>query len=227
MPNILLSYPRSGNHLTRFFMELLMEQPTNGHPMNKQDKPIHTNTFAKPVPFNITKENRDNFIYHKHHAYSQIRNPEHLILLIRNPKEVILRQTNFDLKKLKTTLGFMYQKNIEYFNAYKGKKKIFFYEDMITDKETFLLELYVFLECENFEKLMYCIENIDDLYKLSHSPKKGRIWGGNKSHHKLNFYYIQSDKYNQKNFNIYLKTSLKGDDFNFVLDKYSIDLENL
>ena len=37
MENIFLSYPRSGNHLVRFFIELLSEIPTYGCKGNKRD----------------------------------------------------------------------------------------------------------------------------------------------------------------------------------------------
>jgi hypothetical protein len=43
---ILLSYPRSGNHLVRFFMELLSEQPTLGVLNNVKDRPIFENIFS-------------------------------------------------------------------------------------------------------------------------------------------------------------------------------------
>jgi len=35
--NVILSYPRSGNHLTRFFIELITEQPTYGYKFDKND----------------------------------------------------------------------------------------------------------------------------------------------------------------------------------------------
>ena len=53
--NILLSFPRSGNHMMRFFIELLSELPTFGCKYNKNDKEIYKNIFNESIPFNIKK----------------------------------------------------------------------------------------------------------------------------------------------------------------------------
>ena len=46
----LLSYPHSGNHLTRFLIEYLTGRPTAGCYYNIKDAPIHTNTFPVVAP---------------------------------------------------------------------------------------------------------------------------------------------------------------------------------
>ena len=53
--NFLLSYPRSGNHLVRFFIELLSELPTYGVKTNINDVFIHLNKFEEEIPFNINE----------------------------------------------------------------------------------------------------------------------------------------------------------------------------
>ena len=58
MENILLSYPRSGNHLVRFFIELLSEIPTYGCKGNKLDIEIYKNEFPEEIPFNIHEQDR-------------------------------------------------------------------------------------------------------------------------------------------------------------------------
>ena len=64
--NILLSYPRSGNHLVRFFIELLSEIPTYGCKGNKNDIEIYRNVFPEKIPFNISDfDKKDCYIkYH-------------------------------------------------------------------------------------------------------------------------------------------------------------------
>ena len=52
--NIILSYPRSGNHLVRFFIELLSEIPTFGCKLFKTDIEIYKNIFPEKIPFNIS-----------------------------------------------------------------------------------------------------------------------------------------------------------------------------
>ena len=89
---ILLSYPRSGNHLVRFFMELLTEQPTLGLHYIRNDVSIFQNTFPTEIPFNIKSlRNYDiENLYRKEHNPPKIT-PTELIFIVRNPREVLLR----------------------------------------------------------------------------------------------------------------------------------------
>ena len=95
---ILLSYPRSGNHLVRFFIELLSETPTFGIDNNKKDIEIYKNKFSEFIPFNIdkNKEYRKNICFCKKHRSPRKPSSE-LIFIIRNPKEVLLRQSNYEM----------------------------------------------------------------------------------------------------------------------------------
>ncbi len=66
--NIILSYPRSGNHLTRFFIELLTEKPTFDCIGNPNDVPIYKNKFRFYIPFNISINNINEIdCYYKYH----------------------------------------------------------------------------------------------------------------------------------------------------------------
>ena len=88
--NVLLSYPRSGNHLCRFFIELLLELPTYGCKGNEKDIEIYKNTFTERIPFNIQSNfNRDE-CYVKYHSCSPKGNINNLILIVRNPREVFI-----------------------------------------------------------------------------------------------------------------------------------------
>ena len=204
--NILLSYPRSGNHLARFFIELLTERPTYGRAA------IYENEFSKEIPFNIRKGNQ-NFIYSQCHYILEQTNKD-LIFIIRNPKEVLLRHCNlrFDIKNYEKYFDVIIQ-----YHEHKGKKIMFFYEDILTNKEQFIKDLNNFLECKNKKKLKYVLDNLNELWELSLNPKN-RVWGGNKSKQSLNYYYQQlGDK---EKFNNYLKNKLKNPDFKFLIDKY-------
>ena len=79
--NLLLSYPRSGNHLVRFLIELLTERPTSGSPGNGKDIPIYKNMFSQPVPFNIKPGTP--FYYTKSH---KPRPANTLIVIVRDPR---------------------------------------------------------------------------------------------------------------------------------------------
>ena len=137
----LLSYPRSGNHLIRFFIELLSELPTYGVKTNINDVFIHLNKFEEEIPFNIN-EYKEVDCYHKAHHISELNsNCDTLIFLIRNPREVLLRQNNNILNMKRYKWYFIL---LDYYINFKGKKKIFYYEDIILKKKILLNYFIIF-----------------------------------------------------------------------------------
>ena len=205
MENILLSYPRSGNHLVRFFIELLSETPTFGCKGNERDIEIYKNVFPEEVPFNISDFNKMD-CYFKYHSPPKNKNlrQNKLILIIRNPKEVLLRTNNY---KIKNHSFNTYYRNIDYYNNHKGEKLLLYYEDIITNRQNFINSLYDFLEVNNIEKKKYVLSNIDKLYDLS-SKGENRIWGGIKS--KTNdHYYKQIPKSIKEQFDNYINDQFK------------------
>ena len=216
--NILLSYPRSGNHLVRFFIELLSEKPTFGCIGNSNDIEIYKNKFTEDIPFNISNSNNTENCYHKRHGHDydidsiKINN---LIFIIRNPREVLLRHSNFTLNNNYD----IYFKDIDLYNNHKGKKLLLYYEDILTDKETFINTLYDFLEINNKDKKDYVLSNIDKLYNLSLNAKK-RAWGGNNSNGMLDFYYKQIPLSIKPQFDKYLNDKIKK--YPFLNEKYNL-----
>jgi hypothetical protein len=93
---IILSYPRSGNHLTRFFIELLTEKPTVGCLFNPLDVPIYKNKFNNSLPFNIDDNFSKDDCYYKYHNIPDIES-SNLIFILRNPREVLLRHDNYNM----------------------------------------------------------------------------------------------------------------------------------
>ena len=137
--NILLSYPRSGNHLVRFFIELLSEIPTYGCKGNKNDIEIYRNVFPEKIPFNISDFDKKDCYIKYHFPPSQNIHSNKLILIVRNPKEVLLRHTNNKLRiKCSWDSYETYYKNIDFYNNHKGKKLLLYYEDILTDKTNFI-----------------------------------------------------------------------------------------
>ena len=149
--NIILSYPRSGNHLCRFFIELLSEIPTFGCKTNNIDIEIYKNIFTEKIPFNI-KENYSKLdAYYKYHGPNplfQNKNLKNLIFIIRNPKEVLLRHNNYNLKFNSFRLYF---RNIDFYNKFTGKK-IYSIMKILLQIKRFINKLYEFLEINNIEK---------------------------------------------------------------------------
>jgi len=192
--NMLLSYSGSGNHLVRFFIELLTERPTLGWDYVKEDVPIYKATFAEPIPFNITPDAKP--LYKKEHHPPSWK-PEKLIVVARNPQEVMVRQAGINLNNFHNNMFIntsivsqhvdLYFEIIQYYVDFKGEKLLLFYEDLLTDKVGFLKKLYDFMEIKKPEKLDYAIENVDKLYYMSKGGTN-RIWLGPKSDGKTVFY---------------------------------------
>lgn len=216
---LLLSYERSGNHLTRFFIELLSECPTLGW-IAKEDTPIYLNIFPEEIPFNIRgieDYNIDN-LYKKEHHVPKVKDLKKLIFLVRNPKEVLIRQNN---NMINIDSYNMYFKLIDYYNSSTVDKIVFFYEDMLTDKVKFINELYDFLELENPKKKAYVLENIEHLYELS-ALGKGRAWRGVKSNGELSYYYKQIPEDIKTEFDEYLENKLNSGKYELIKHKYNL-----
>ena len=193
--NVLLSYSGSGNHLVRFFIELLTEQPTIGWSYVKDDIAICKAIFEESIPFNINDDTPP--IYRKEHFPPEYKH-EKLILILRNPREVLVRQTGKNLNNfidgmfintsLVTEHMDYYFNNYEYYLSFKGEKLLLFYEDLLTYKEAFVKQLYNFLKPGKPGKLQYALDNIERLYMLSRTGKN-RAWLGSKSDLTCSFYY--------------------------------------
>ena len=217
--HILLSYPRSGNHLCRFFIELLSELPTFGCHKNKKDVEIYKNKFDKEIPFNISNYNKKDCYIKYHWPPNSNDNFDNLILIVRNPREVLLRNLNYKMVFNNKWDSFqVYFNNIDYYNNYKGKKLILFYEDILTDKVGFINILYDFLSLKNETKKKYILDNLEELFTLSLNGKN-RDWRGNKSNNKLNYYYKKIPKKTKKFFDKYIDIKFKK--YLFLKKKYN------
>lgn len=220
MTKCLLSYPRSGNHLVRFFIELLSEIPTIGCMDNKKDIMICMNTFTEVIPFNISQYNIDSCYYKYHHIPNNI-NIDSLIIIIRNPNEVLLRyHNNIPIYDNNPNSCKDYFDILDYYINFTGKKICFFYEDIITDKIQFINNLYNFLELDNESKKTYVLENLEKLYILS-STGTNRSWEGICSN-SCNFYYSKIPIDIKPVFDNYINTKMKNIKYLFIKNKYNL-----
>jgi hypothetical protein len=226
---VLLSYPRSGNHLVRFLIELLTEQPTLGVKDSPLDIPLYKNTYAKPIPFNIEPDvetvNTESY-YRKIHIPPNTHNDiDEMILILRNPRECLIRQNGF----YSWNQNYNWHSYDAYFNIvdfylkYPGKKCVFYYEDIITDRVGFIRQLYDFLGVNRPDKLSYVIDNVDELYTLCINGE-GRHWIGVKSNGNTNFYYPQIRVLIKDRFDTYLSGKLSEPRFQFIQEKYNIPI---
>jgi hypothetical protein len=221
----LLSYPRSGNHLVRFLIELLTEKPTLGCSENPIDVPMYLNKYKEEIPFNIDKTNKYNEdeLYLKYHDPPK-QVPDALILIVRNPNEVLLRHLEYSFIERGWHDYDTYFDNIEFFNSYNGNKTCFYYEDIITDKIKFIEELCNFLEEKNEYKKNYVIENVDKLYKLS-AGGEGRDWGGIISVGK-EWYYKDIKQEYKSTFDNYINDQMKTGKYELIRKKYFTTAES-
>lgn len=228
--NVLLSYSGSGNHLVRFFIELLTERPTLGWSMVKDDVPIYKAVFAEVIPFNITEASVPIF-RKEHHVPKPEETVEQLILIVRNPREVIVRQGGINENTLIDGLlsntqliennCLWYCSLVKYYIDFKGPKLLLFYEDLITKRKESIQKLYDFIQPNKPEKLEYALKNIDRLYAMSKGGKS-RVWLGSKSNGTTDYYFdklkYSSKEYLTKTVNAFLYHPL----FKDVLAPYTL-----
>lgn len=220
---VLLSYPRSGNHMVRFFLELLSEQPTMGavnvktNQISASDKPIYTNKFRENIPFNISKYNQVDCFYKHHQPPNKSNNVKQLIFIVRNPQEVLIRHS---YNKLNLNLYQDYFDIIDYYNNFKGEKLLLFYEDIFKDKELLINELYTFLKLENEEKKQYIIKNAEKLSELSKSPTD-RKWEKPISN-SVEFHYKRIPEKIKTQYDEYIAKKMMNPSYKFIKDKYNL-----
>ena len=220
MENILLSYPRSGNHLVRFFIELISEIPTYGCKDSETDIEIYKNVFSEKIPFNISDFDKKDCYIKYHSPPSQNIRTNKLLLIIRNPKEVLLRHNNYNLNYDSYETYF---EIIDYYNNHTGKKLLLYYEDITTNKENFINTLYDFLDVNNIEKKKYILSNIEKLYSLS-SKAKNRAWDGIISNSN-DYYYKKIPESIKEKFDNYINEKLIK--YPFLNEKYNIKINSI
>ena len=215
--NVLLSYPRSGNHLTRFFIELLTGKPTQGCVGSPRDIPIYKNTFPEEVKFNI--KDGSEFGFHKHHEFHfEPKELNKLIFIIRNPKECMPRHTSNNFKV--GNYDRCYFGVIDKFDEIDDDKKmLLYYEDIITDKMGFINKLIDFIGITNQERIDYVKNNLEKLFLISSRGGK-RAWGGCKSQFSLSYHFDKAPKKYRDQLIPYLENKMKNKTYQKYLSRY-------
>lgn len=163
--NILLSYPRSGNSWVRYIVEYISKKPTTHTAVKcplSSDK--NRNTIGNLVDID-TNLHDDPILFKRHRADLKFDNwtPNNssLILIIRSYKECLLR--NLSIKNIndENRLGVAIERYlhcISFYDSFKGKKLLIYYEDLISCPK---LEIDKILSFLNIEKNKY----YDDFFK--------------------------------------------------------------
>lgn len=222
--DVVLSYPRSGNHLVRFFIELLTGCPTAGCIGNKEDIPIHQNFINdNNTPFNglLSVDDTRPYSFVKCHniqgisgsaaIYGQLRK---LIFIVRSPFEVIIRHGDMDMVDI-------YVELIEFYSSYKGPKLLLYYEDIITDVPGFVRELAKFIPCDD-ERSTYIEANADELFNFSYRAKYNVASIG-MSNLKTSCYYEGAYPALRTRIDDFIEKNLTNHRFSFIMDRYLKD----
>ena len=226
---LLLSFPRSGNHLVRFCIELLSEQPTLGVIDAPLDIPLYKNKYTSEIPFNIQPDaelsNTESYYRKSHHPASDYSNIDEMILVLRDPRECLIRQNGFYSwnQNYNWHSYEAYFRLVDSYLNYPGKKRVFYYEDIITNRKEFIQQLYDFLGLNNPSKLEYVLTHIDKLYKLCITAE-GRHWGGVKSNGNTVFYYPQVRVLIKDQFDEFISSQASLPKFQFIQEKYNIHI---
>lgn len=152
---LLLSYPRSGNSLVKYFIKRSIKATT-----------VHDCIYQRSIKYNKTidfewKQNQlkiGNVLF-KEHFYKNCNsfdpNIDSLVFVVRNYKECIFRHNkkralndvNFRKSEMQKYLG-----NVKFYDEWNGKKVMLYYEDLII----------------NFKKYYTSILNIVNVDKKEH-----------------------------------------------------------
>lgn len=211
---ILLSFPRSGNHLIRFFIEYLTGMPTLGCVDNLKDHPIFSDYFELD-PNILSHVSSDIPICRKAHTAEectwilQKEKGAKLILITRDPVEAIIAHAE---RPRQDILGVIYIFRIikcaiqiksifQFYSKFQGEKVILRYENWISNdkmknrseinKLSGILNKYIMKE-----KKESVIEKFNHLKNVSSKPST-RAWKGFRSKSLL--------KYHQYNVNYFLR----------------------
>lgn len=148
----LLSYPRSGSSWFRYVTECLTGSPT-------VDNDTKVNSMLKLAGNPGIEKNRKP-VLHKYHLSSDLKyRSGNLLLLVRNYREVIPsfvysfsrpgmspEQWAKDLKpKQFQSQMNEYNANVALYESWEGPKRMFHYEDMLSDSVRFIRELAIVL----------------------------------------------------------------------------------
>jgi FkbM family methyltransferase len=181
---ILLSYPRSGNTWLRYCVEFLTKRLTKGY-----DSPGISieDGLGKLVDIGVDCSKPP--IAYKRHGYtpkeknSYDMDNDNLILLLRNYKECIVRHVmgirDYDRTFYSQTQGYIdgkldYIGCLQIFEAWRGKKLLIYYEDLLRDPEPELVRMLGLLEVDK-TYLSDLVDNID-----FHKKQSVNLYSGNK-----------------------------------------------
>ena len=153
---ILLSYPRSGNTWCRYIIETCFNIRTYGYDCNIDVAPVRflLNGFAL--------YRNDMCVIKRHNTLENFRGDEPLILILRN-KEDAVQQHSGELEWEKENKK--YEKNIETYENWEGRKITISYDDLMDDVRKVILLLADFFDLHPTDAFIENFMNKIDLHR--------------------------------------------------------------
>ncbi len=171
----ILSFPRSGNTLTRFIVEYLTCRPTQGCIGNPTgDRPLCESKFTGDK--NPLEHVKGSCLFKKSHGLYDFagNEPTTIIFIIRNFKEVIVRhcsgtnpdKNTFNIEYYQAQIK-QYMELIRIYNNSKCPKICIYYEDLLEKPLDVITTLHQFIgEDSNQEKYQELLDNYDKLKNI-------------------------------------------------------------
>tara|TARA_B110000881_G_scaffold63760_1_gene55204 strand:- start:461 stop:1927 length:1467 start_codon:yes stop_codon:yes gene_type:complete len=203
--HVLISYPRSGNHLLRFIVEYITSFPTKGCTSN--DKPVCNNKYPTPTLMDHVCKN-ESYILSKLHVFPQFNHrhnsPLSAILIVRDYRECIIKYTQYSTsqeilqREIKKYFDIIYD-----WNNFNGPKLLVRYADLMNNPNKTIYAIISFIMNHNklltrdplfyqyiTSRLNKFISSQQILYNEC-AQAKNRKWGGYNSAKKLKYHILQ------------------------------------
>jgi len=214
--NLIVSFPRSGNHLCRFIIEYITGMATQGCLANPKDVPICENVFESN-PTILSHVRRCEYVGQKAHSWEEVKEySNHLsisfsavLLILRDPINAIVghilaEKMEDDLDEVLRTFYDSWQQLLIQTVRTPMRKAILNYDDLVSDlPSSYLIALQAITETFWEEvipnRLFEMISDFDTFRAISASGKK-RSWAGLRSVGKSPNFHLEKLNVSQKAF---------------------------
>ena len=123
--NYLISFPRSGNTMTRYLFELMTKKPTNG----LCGEPNPKDTLQAPL-----LHKGSDYCLHKRHDFKGVTEQDFVMFVIRHPLEATIRH-NEKIRGISETQMYKYLDSwfdlLYQYDEFKGNKMCLYYSEIL------------------------------------------------------------------------------------------------
>lgn len=178
--DLLLSFPRSGNHWVRFILEFFTGMPTKG--CGRRDVEIYRNLFKSLISPLWHVENKGFYFCYKHHGgmnsqWLWTENWNSVLLLIRDFRECMLSRSEHSKRNnsaMERTIR-RYLNNLLLYQQSTIPKLHLHYESLIADPRASISSILAFYGIDNPPLLEYFMRRYEKMQILSRTATN-RTW---------------------------------------------------